>query len=293
MKIAKTGSVKVRYVSRLSIGAQENSKTGKRSKTRIVVDNHKNHRCLIQSGEQGRSVGSQLYLGYGPLSFDRESRSTGLKKNAALQAKETNSLDLAYPDTEQATIQQTLHLIDWFGTFGGRSRNAWGSLDIGQEALTQNHPQIKTVTRDLKACLTLDWPHAIGQDAKGALIWESPQSFTDWHEAMQFLARTKIGFRTHLSFSTGKGSQRVEARHIIAYPVTNHDVRLWGGQARLANQLRFKLFRDSAGQLRARLYHTPHKCPLPAGGIDELAIWQKIHTWLDQQGNLQRLGAAQ
>ena len=75
--------------------------------------------------------------------------------------------------------------------------------------------------------------------------------------------------------------------------MTNHDVRAWGGQARLANQLRFKLFRDTAGQLRARLYHTPHKCPLPAGGIDELTVWQQIHIWLDQQSDLQRLGAAQ
>lgn len=149
--------------------------------------------------------------------------------------------------------------------------------------------------RDVKACLTLDWPHAIGEDAKGALVWESPKSFTDWQEAMKFLAQTKIGFRTYLGFTTGKGSQRVEARHIVAYPVTNHDVRVWGGQARLANQLRFKLFRDTAGQLRARIYHTPHKCPLPSGMSEaqELAVWQQIHTWLDQQGSLQRLGAAQ
>lgn len=236
-------------------------------------------------------VGSQLYLGYGPLIFPQGS--IKLKNNAALQAGETNSLDLAYPDTELTVIQQTLHLIDWFGTFGGRSRNAWGSLAIGQAALTLDHPHLTAVLRDLKACLTLDWPHAIGQDKTGALIWESRENFADWQKAMQFLARTKIGFRTHLGFSTGKGSPRVEARHIVAYPVTNHDVRVWGGQARLANQLRFKLFRDAAGPLRARIYHTPHKCPLQSGMSEtqELAVWQQIHIWLDQQGSLQRLGA--
>ncbi|MEY4591753.1 MAG: hypothetical protein RIR18_648 [Pseudomonadota bacterium] len=238
-------------------------------------------------------VGSQLYLGYGPLIFQQGSAK--LKNNAALQAGETNNLDLAYPDAEQAVIQQTLNLIDWFGTIGGRSRNAWGSLSIGQKGLTSDHPHLSTVQRDLKACLTLDWPHAIGKDIKGALVWESHKSFADWQEAMKFLAQTKIGFRTQLGFSTGKGSPQVEARHIVAYPVTNHDVRAWGGQARLANQLRFKLFRDTAGQLRARIYHTPHNCPLPSGMSEgqELAVWQQIHIWLDQQGNLQRLGAAQ
>lgn len=235
-------------------------------------------------------VGSQLYLGYGPLVFQQGS--IKLKNNAALQADETNSLDLAYPGTEQAALEQTLNLIDWFGTIGGRSRNAWGSLAIGHEQLTPDHPHLKSVLRDLKACLTLDWPHAIGQDQNHLLIWESRETYADWQKAMQFLARTKIGFRTDLGFSTGKGSPRVEARHIVAYPVTNHDVRAWGGQARLANQLRFKLFRDATGQLRARIYHTPHACPLPNGGIDELAVWQQIHTWLDQQGSLQRLGAA-
>lgn len=251
-------------------------------------------------------VGSQLYLGYGPLIFQHGSAK--LKNNAALQAGETNSLDLAYPDAEQASIQQTLNLIDWFGTFGGRSRNAWGSLSIGQEALTANHPQLKTVVRDLKACLTLDWPHAIGEAGGKPLIWESKESFVDWQKAIQFLARTKIGFRTHLLFQNGQPHpkenlrkngwqlhKKIEERHLLAYPVTHHEAAPpgWGGDGRLANQLRFKLFRDTAGQLRARIYHTPHKCPLPAGSIDELAVWQKIHTWLDQQSNLQRLGAAQ
>lgn len=228
------------------------------------------------------------YLGYGPI--DRGQ----FKSNAALQAGETNILDLAYPDTEQITVRQTLHLIDWFGTFGGRSRNAWGSLSIGQEALTPTHPHLTAVLRDLKPCLSLDWPHAIGQDTTGVLIWESKGTFgDDWRMAMQFLARTKIGFRTHLGFCTRKDSPRVEARHIVAYPVTNHDVRAWGGQARLANQLRFKLFRDATDQLRARIYHTPHKSPLPScmSETQELAVWQKIHLWLDQQGSLQRLGA--
>ncbi len=240
-----------------------------------------------------KQVGSQLYLGYGPLIS--QPSGTKLKNNAALQADETNSLDMAYPDTHQEIISQTLLLIDWFGTFGGRSRNAWGSLALGLEALTPDHPLLKTVVRDLKQCLSLDWPHAIGRDTKGTLIWESQETFTDWNSAMTFLAKVKIGLRTDCHFVGGEPHPQPQERHFLAYPVTHHKVgaKDWGGDARIANQLRFKLFRDASKQLRARLYHTPHRCPLPARGIDELAVWQKIHTWLDQQSSLQRLGATQ
>lgn len=237
-------------------------------------------------------VGSQLYLGYGPLMYEK---GTGLKlkNNAALQAGEHNTLKLAWPDVETA-IPQMLQLIHWFGTIGGRSRNGWGSLELfGQQALAKDNETLQTVLRPLTDCLQLDWPHAIGQDKQGALIWESGKSFSDWKDAMHFLAKTKIGFRTALGFTTGKGSNRIEERHIVAYPVTNHDLRAWGGQARLANQLRFKLFRDAQQQLRARLYHTPHACPLPGVMLDQQAVWQKIHTWLDQNTELQRLGGAQ
>ncbi len=235
----------------------------------------------------GRKVEPLNYLGYGPINRGQ------LKNNAALQAGDSNTLKLAWPDQE-TVIPQVLQLIHWFGTIGGRSRNGWGSLEFaGQQALAKDDETLQAVLRPLADCLQLDWPHAIGQDKQGALIWESKKSFTGWQEAMRFLAQTKIGFRTSLGFTTGKGSNRIEERHIVAYPVTNHDVRAWGGQARLANQLRFKLFRYSQQQLRARIYHTPHACPLPGVTLDQHAVWQKIHAWLDQNTDLQRLGAAQ
>lgn len=238
----------------------------------------------------GKMVEPLNYLGYGPI--DRGQ----FKNGAALQAGETNNLDIAYRESDQEVINQTLHLIDWFGTIGGRSRNGWGSLALGLDVLTPDHQHLKTAVRSLKQCLSLDWPHAIGEDAKGTLIWESSGTFVDWQEAMRYLACIKIEFRTqpNIKFVGGQPHQQPQERHLLAYPVTNHKVsaRGWGGDGRLANQLRFKLFRDTAGQLRARLYHTPHRCPLPVQGVDELAVWQKIHTWLDQQSNLQRLGAA-
>ena len=260
-------------------------------------------------------VGSQLYLGYGPLIFQQGVK---LKNGAALQANETNTLSLAYPDDPTQKIEQTLQLIDWFGTLGGRSRNGWGSLSLsGQSTLTRQHGTLTGVLRPLDDCLKLDWPHAIGQDSEGPLIWESSASFSDWQAAMKFLAQTKIGFRTQESISFKNGiphpnegkrknnwqlHRQPEERHLLAYPVTHHEVSKqrqrgdekpdWG-DGRLVNQLRFKLFRDAAGQLRTRIYHTPHACPLPTtmSAAQQVAVWQTVHRWLDQQATLTRLGA--
>lgn len=245
----------------------------------------------VPHSEVGRPVGSQLYLGYGPLIYDKTS-GTKIKNGAALQAKETNELALAWPDVESG-IPHALQLAHWFGTIGGRSRNGWGSIDLGLEALTKDHSQLIAVERDIRECLKLDWPHAIGKDDKGTLIWESSASFDDWQKAITFLAKTKIGFRTDLKFTGGKLHPQPQERHIIAYPVTNHDVSGWGGNTRLANQLRFKLFLDPQKKLRARIYHTPHKNPLDVGQINELGVWKKIHAWLDDAAHgLQRLGAS-
>lgn len=238
---------------------------------------------------RSRPVGSQLYLGYGPLTFQQGAK---IKANAALQAGETNTLDLTWPEEYACALTHTLQLIDWFGTLGGRSRNGWGSLSLELEALAADHARLTAVLRELKACLKLDWPHAIGNDNKGPLVWESANAFDNWQSAMKFLAATKIGFRTSLKFDGGEPHRQPQERHVLAYPVTHHKVSGWGNEARLANQIRFKLVSEVGGKLKARIYHTPHKSPLAIGNIDELAVWQSIHRWLDDpQNKLTRLGA--
>lgn len=239
-----------------------------------------------------RPVGSELYLGYGPLVFDR---GTALKNGAALQADEHNTLDLALPDAEQSDLHRALTLAHWFGTVGGRSRNGWGSLlwqaEEGTPALaplSASGLQASGCTRALQQCLTLDWPHAIGSDGAGVLVWRSRETFRDWREAMTFLARTKIDFRVNLGFVTGDNSPRVEPRHAIAYPVTKHHVAQWGRNSRLANTLRFKLHAEPDDRLRAVIYHTPCQPTLPHN-LDLLNTWQRVHRFLDAQPTLARL----
>lgn len=241
-------------------------------------------------------VGSELYLGFGPLLRDRTTRSTKLKNNAALQENESNVLRLALPDAELPVLQRALTFAHWFGTVGGRSRNGWGSLlwtaaegTPALPALSRAALESTGSTRALRQCLDLDWPHAIGSDGNGVLVWRSRETFKDWREAMSFLARTKIDFRVNLGFDTGDNSPKVEPRHAIAYPVTKHHVAQWGRNSRLANTLRFKLHVEPNNGLRAVIYHTPCRPTLPYGNLDLPDTWQRVHRFLDAQPALARL----
>lgn len=258
-------------------------------------------------GPNGMDVGSHLYLGYGPLVYQQ---GTALKHNAAIQARETNTLRLAWPGRE-TSLAELMQLMHWFGTLGGRSRNGWGSLEFlplppgegrGEGAtiapLAANHPLLRRISLPLADCLRHDWPHALGQSADGRpLIWQSTQTFPTWREAMQVLARAKIGFRRQ--FVLGAPGP-FEQRHLLAYPVTHHNVNAWGNQVRLANQLRFKVASNADGRLVARLFHLP--CALPRDLAQALgrnaptpqqqaAIWQTVHGWLDNtnQSAFQRI----
>jgi CRISPR-associated protein Cmr1 len=244
----------------------------------------------------GGMVGSQLYLGYGPLVLEKGNPNVKLKKGAALQAEEENTLTLAHLEANADELQRALALAHWFGTIGGRSRNGWGSL--AWEALTDSPtlPVLSKATleqtgcaRPLTRCLELDWPHAIGSDGKSVLVWQGKQTFANWRDAMKFLAQTKIDFRVALGFNSGDNSPKVEPRHVIAYPVTKHHVAQWGRNVRLANTLRFKLQAESDGTLHALIYHTPCMPTLLHHGIDVLDTWQRVHRHLDANPQLIRL----
>lgn len=245
----------------------------------------------------GGMIGSQLYLGYGPLQLAKGQPAPKLKDDKpALKDTESNLLKLAFPDIHAHEIGMAVGLAHWFGTIGGRSRNGWGSLawqalddSPTLQALSKEALQQTGCVRPLTRCLDLDWPHAIGNDGKGVLVWQSTQTFAHWREAMKFLAQTKIDFRFALGFTTGENSPRVEPRHVIAYPVTKHHVGQWGRNVRLANTLRFKLHAEADGTLRALIYHTPCKPTLPHHGVDLLDTWQQVHRHLDATPQLTRL----
>jgi len=232
------------------------------------------------------AVGAQLYLGYGPLTFDRGQ--TALKKNAAIQSGESATLSLACPDDALPQLQTALDLIDHYGTIGGRSRNGWGSFSLAavdQERASVTHRSRGLLLRPWRDCLDQDWPHAIGTDANGPLIWQTTQSFSDWKGVMQQLAVLKIGLRTQFPFNSGNGTPRPEYRHWLSYPVTKHTVKPWGN-ARLPNSLRFKVRAEPDGSgLRGLIVNLPCLPPEQPFRPDRRAVeavWSQVHPYLDQ-----------
>ncbi|HRP95573.1 MAG TPA: hypothetical protein PL143_04930 [Rhodocyclaceae bacterium] len=310
-------ALKARETALFGTAADDNSAGSQRSKIRLALA-HWNEGQLtdwskVNPGTNGKPgedpkvkhkevdfaggmVGSQLYLGYGPLVLEKGKPYTKLKYGAALQANDSNTLRLALPEADLPDLRRALALAHWLGTVGGRSRNGWGSLSWTAAdstpplaPLTRINLERTGCTRALADCLKLEWPHAIGSDGKNPLVWCSQQHFDGWREAMVFLARTKIAFRTAFDFDTGKHASRVEPRHVLAYPVTNHSVAAWGNNSRLANTLRFKLHLEDDRRVRALIYHTPCKPTLPHAGIDLLDTWQRVHRFLDNQATLARL----
>lgn len=246
---------------------------------------------------EGKSVpvGSCLYLGYGPLTYDNQRRATGLKANAAIQAGESAELALAFPGSDQQValnhllndnaprLERALWLMNRYGAIGGRCRNGWGSYSLlpgdGTPALQGQVP-----LRDWRQCLNLDWPHAIGRDEKGPLIWQT-KPHADWKALMKTLAVVKIGLRTQFVFPNVKPPHAtIQPRHWLSYPITTHTTSKWDRGARLPNQLRFKV-RQENGQLVGVIFHMPH---LPPSAFDANAhrstiecVWLCVHDFLD------------
>lgn len=231
-------------------------------------------------GHHGANVDSTLYLGFGPLRF--QGGHTALKANAAIQHGESATLSVAVPEADASLIEHALWLMNRFGTLGGRSRNGWGSFSLLPLPAGEGWGEGKLPLRLWKDCLQCDWPHAIGADDRGALIWQT-EPFADWKALMQRLAAIKIGLRRQFLFPDAPPGP-IHNRHWLSYPVTNHRVNAWGNNARLPNTLRFKVRSTQDGKLVGVIFHVPH---LPPQGFhpDRQAItqvWQIVHRYLDQ-----------
>jgi CRISPR-associated protein Cmr1 len=238
----------------------------------------------VQHPEVGFPVAPDLYLGYGPLVYKN---GTCLKEVAIAPGQETADLLVAYPRQHQDELEPTFNLAAWFGSMGSRSRNGWGSLrmdDIGIPSAQDLHPFSRTLDR----CLLYDWPHAIGEDGKGLLAWTTEPKNT-WGDIIRELAGTKIAFRTQFSFSKPGFS----ARHILAYPVTDHKVAYWEKQTgRLASQIRFKVSKVGERYI-GLIVHLPCKIPDVLTQLvtqkEQEQVWQKVHRTLDSRTGLFRL----
>ena len=291
----RDGSRKSRIRIRLDrwdVGAEKKAGWGRQELSPGTKVNHP---------EVKQPIGALLYLGFGPLEVSKVAPpgkppafATTLKKNAAIQMGEKATLSLAFPENNQQAIETALRLIHHFGTIGGRSRNGWGSFDLipANDAAPNLDGELDpAASRNWHDALAMDWPHAIGRDERGLLIWRTPVS-GDWKTLMRELAEIKIGLRTQFKFTTGRNATTPEPRHWLSYPVTNHNVQRWRergrGDLRLPNSLRFKVRQDAAGKLFGAIFHVPCSPPT-AFSPDRQAIedvWSTVHHFLDNSNQI-------
>lgn len=276
------------------------------------VDNANMPACL--NGQPGRMVGSNLYLGFGPLGVG------GLARPPAIAPKDEGAeLRIAFApgvsDTEVVDIRKAMQLAAWFGTLGSRSRNGWGALQIsgekllGLDGLCDSALEAIVPLRPIDEAMQCEWPHAVGRSGDGRpSVWRvyarreivdgKPRyvGFNTWRGVMERLAEIKIKFRTQFVIHGGEPHDDVEQRHVLAYPVTHH--ALIGARpnskmdSRLANQLRFKVAENSKGELFGVIVHLP--CEMPRTFFDgtiarapdrnfQAGVWRQVHDCLNTQ----------
>jgi CRISPR-associated protein Cmr1 len=288
-------------------GAAADAGDSRQSQVRLRLDRWeagklKNWQSLttVPHPEVGRPVGSDLYLGYGPLTF--EAGKTAIKKGkTAIDAGERATLRIALmagvPKAELDHITKAISLINLYGTLGGRSRNGWGSFALspldGTPAISSSLDP--SLSRPWLEALRLDWPHAIGQDEKGVLIWQTEVA-ADWKNTMKQLAEIKIALRTQFKFPDRRPPHPEPlARHWFSYPITKHVTDKWPRNARLPNSLRFKLrpADRELSKLLGVIFHIPCFPPpefKPSEHRRDIeTMWKKVHASLDNDRKLLRI----
>ena len=238
---------------------------------------------------------ADVYLGFGPITLDA-------MRPAIAPAGPAVTLKLRCPKFEVDNLRKAMQLAAWFGIVGSRARNGWGSLNIqgesllGYDDLTEVELLKRASASSLVDALKLDWPHGFAKREDGKLaVWrvgkinrqeKSIDGFGSWREAMEELARIKIGFRTALKFpEEATPHDAMQDRHVLAYPVTNHKIRGISDDKRLSSSLRFKVHERGA-KFFAVITHVP--CGIPRAFMPnppsiefQQRVWSTVHQVLD------------
>jgi CRISPR-associated protein Cmr1 len=291
-----------------SAGASDEDSTGGgRSNVQLRLSAWGNGSATVQNGspvvhpDVRVTPGANLYLGYGPLGGS-------VARRAIAANVDSLELKLRFPTEFESELRKALQLAHWFGTVGSRSRNGWGAIHLAGEGilpikeLNTNSIASNGVLLETGACLGRDWPHAIGTNTENTpSIWclgklenKQLEGLAGWEDVMFKLAQIKIAVRTSEFFKFDGGGKdghaTPQARHLLSYPSgKNHEIQSWGRDARLTNQIRFKVHRRADGKFMAVIVHVP--CALPSKMADkvkgrmpdQLTVWTEVHRLLDAQ----------
>lgn len=255
----------------------------------------------VQMG-QG-TIRADVYLGFGPVAA--ASKKLGrpeprLERSAIDPVKQENELLVGFDrrllDEQVKEVRLAVSLASWFGGVGSRSRNGWGSLTFDGDSLPrlpQSHEDIAKYCQPFVQCFLRDWPHAIGNDPAGPLVWvgrASGEALKNWREAVFFLATLRRDIRAAAK-KFGR-NRDISANQLIAYPVTKSNNTVWGDDERIAGSLRLKVVQTGKGFVPVAV-HLPCAVPKPLfeklGDSDQrwvndnqTAIWAAVHKDIDR-----------
>ncbi|MEZ0329228.1 MAG: type III-B CRISPR module RAMP protein Cmr1 [Dissulfuribacterales bacterium] len=195
-------------------------------------------------------------------------------------------LCLTVSDEKRESIQLVLELIKKFGAIGSRSRNGWGCFSFANSINISDSLFIKS----FQNAFDRDYPHCLGKDNEGLLLWKTKNSREKWELCMRDLAEIYISIRAG---NANLNIQRLDVingsppeRHLLGYPVTNHSVNLpnWGNQGRHGSALRL-IVRKEDGNYHGYILHLPHLFSTAMWQNDknrQIEIWKKVHGSLDK-----------
>ncbi|MCK5679422.1 type III-B CRISPR module RAMP protein Cmr1 [bacterium] len=177
-------------------------------------------------------------------------------------------------------VEGVLSLFKAFAAAGGRSRNGWGSLAITEKDgfLKPSATALQPVIKPFDDAFNFDYPHCLGEDTKGLLLWKTRAITKSWEDCLRELADIYVKTRLSLNIE-GHGKQD---RHILGYPVTHHSVQGWN---RHASGLRLQVRKSETNLYSGYIIHLPHLFSkemwreLDAGS--QKNIWRKVHAQLD------------
>lgn len=256
----------------------------------------------VQTTVDGKGrVSADLYAGFGAIlpPSRKEGRNAIAFREPAIDRGHSNELLIDFPEWAGRSIEDTLRLIHWFGAVGSRSRNGWGSLAlISEDFQVSPYPSVQELDpwcRDLEQGLRECWPHSIGRDQSGPLVWYSTESLP-WTEAINEVARLKVGVR-RVAKQFGRAGD-AGGIHFLGYPAGGDwALKAWDASARMASPLRFKIGADDTG-CWITICHTPYGLPKPMLEAQQLSaaqkrffleqapeVWAAIHRYLDGEAS--------
>ncbi|HDG98390.1 MAG TPA: type III-B CRISPR module RAMP protein Cmr1 [Desulfobacterales bacterium] len=259
---------------------------------------------LVYHPEVGRKIHPLLYLGYGPIIWDRSTR-RAVYQRPYLPPGKTFVLKIMGPKDlfeHNTHFKKALLYIRAFGTVGSRCRNGWGSFQIVQKEYSGNLSMIAISKLALPSygvkTFQKDYPYSLALSPQNQLLLWRTDETSSWTDVMLQLAEIYIKIRHKLP---ANGPNDVDERHLLGFPLTNHYAHSapnWGRVARHASPIRF-IVRKKQKNYYGFVLHVPFgiskkmrknaQRQMFFTESKQKQIWDKVHEILDQYMKRARL----